>query len=262
MKKNRMMRLASGLLVAVLITTSTISGTFAKYVTTAEGSDVARVAKFGVQITVDGALFSETYKDVPATGDSVTVESKVAVDGVSNLVAPGTQNAPNGLNFSVSGTPEVDVRVYFDTTDLGTDADKDVFLKAATYSDTTTATTTDEFTLAKDYYPVKYTLKKNGVVVNEAENVTLAVLKEKLNAYSFDVQANTDLATAIGTYTIEWAWDYGEASSAGDIKVSETDKADTVLGDIAAGTYTGLTKGTDYNLVTGLNVKIAVEQID
>ena len=51
MKKNKMMRLASGLLVAVLITTSTISGTFAKYVTTADAKDEARVAKFGVVIT-------------------------------------------------------------------------------------------------------------------------------------------------------------------------------------------------------------------
>ena len=44
MKKNRMMRVASALLVAVLLTTCAISGTFAKYVSTATGEDAARVA--------------------------------------------------------------------------------------------------------------------------------------------------------------------------------------------------------------------------
>ncbi|MFR0985955.1 MAG: hypothetical protein ACLSFZ_04975 [Frisingicoccus sp.] len=45
MKKNRMMRLASSLLVLTLLTTCVISGTFAKYTTQAGGSDTARVAK-------------------------------------------------------------------------------------------------------------------------------------------------------------------------------------------------------------------------
>ena len=44
MKKNKMMRIASVLLVAVILTTCAISGTFAKYVTSGNGSDNARVA--------------------------------------------------------------------------------------------------------------------------------------------------------------------------------------------------------------------------
>ena len=51
MKKNFMMRAASVLLVAVMLTTCAISGTFAKYVTSDSGSDFARVAKFGVTVT-------------------------------------------------------------------------------------------------------------------------------------------------------------------------------------------------------------------
>ena len=53
MKKNKMMRLASGLLVAVLLTTCAISGTFAKYTSKVEGTDAARVAEFTVDSTVD-----------------------------------------------------------------------------------------------------------------------------------------------------------------------------------------------------------------
>ena len=62
MKKNTMMRVASALLVAVLLSTCAISGTFAKYVTTASGSDTARVAKWDVQISgIADGLFAKTY---------------------------------------------------------------------------------------------------------------------------------------------------------------------------------------------------------
>ena len=47
MKKNRIMRVFSVLLALTLISTCAISGTFAKYVTRAEGEDAARVAKWG-----------------------------------------------------------------------------------------------------------------------------------------------------------------------------------------------------------------------
>ena len=57
MKKNKMMRTASGLLVATLLTTSMISGTFAKYTTQDEASDSARVAKWGVTALATGSLF-------------------------------------------------------------------------------------------------------------------------------------------------------------------------------------------------------------
>lgn len=56
MKKNKMMRLASCLLVAILLTTSVISGTFAKYTTSSTGTDSARVATWGFQDTASITL--------------------------------------------------------------------------------------------------------------------------------------------------------------------------------------------------------------
>ena len=74
MKKNRMMRLASILLICVLLTTSVISGTFAKYVTADTGSDNARVAKWGVELIVTGDnLFSNSYNGVDDNANKVTV---------------------------------------------------------------------------------------------------------------------------------------------------------------------------------------------
>lgn len=82
MRKNRMMRLASVLLVCVLLTTSVISGTFAKYISTASGSDTARVANWGwdntATISIEN-LFLKAY-------DSGKVNSD------TDIIAPGTQN--------------------------------------------------------------------------------------------------------------------------------------------------------------------------
>jgi hypothetical protein len=103
MKKNTMMRVASALLVAVLLTTCAISGTFAKYVSTAEATDKARVAKWGwgtTSISLD--LFNDTYGD--------TVDS---ADG-ANVIAPGTSQTGTLVwtpdsNFA----PEVDYELSF-----------------------------------------------------------------------------------------------------------------------------------------------------
>ena len=81
MKKNVMMRLASFLLVAVLISTSAISGTYAKYVTSASSEDKARVAYWGFQSTNSMDL-TGLFKDAYDT----TVDS---VNG-DDVIAPGT----------------------------------------------------------------------------------------------------------------------------------------------------------------------------
>lgn len=87
MKKNTMMRVASALLVAVLLTTCAISGTFAKYVTSATSEDQARVAYWGFQSTnaIDiTGLFANSYSS--ANGETVKSE-----DG-KDVIAPGTTN--------------------------------------------------------------------------------------------------------------------------------------------------------------------------
>lgn len=74
MKKNKAMRAAGALFVATMLSTSVISGTYAKYVVSDSANDTARVAKFGVMVTADGYLFSDTYKDVnnPTDGNGNT----------------------------------------------------------------------------------------------------------------------------------------------------------------------------------------------
>ena len=303
MKKNKMMRIASVLLVAVLLTTSIISGTFAKYVTEGSASDEARVAKFGVLVTATGDLFDKTYKKTTdnTPGGSVWDENlegtpkdltALTVESDTNVVAPGTQSAGTGLTFGVTGTPEVDVNVKLDFT-----AVKDVFLAAnATLPDMTKAGYTGTFNNDGEYHPIVFTLAGNYLknadlgTINGLDTTkkasdgivsgTLAQIKSVFDALNkggngIYVDANTDLATAIGSFNLTWKWQFEDdaaaqlaslknavdqaqqavdakggtgdeaeqealtnakaALAAAEAKVLLRDQKDTLLGDIAAG---------------------------
>lgn len=251
MKKNRMMRLASMLLVAVMMTTCTISGTFAKYVTQGSSSDNARVAKWGVTVEADFSdLFNERY-DTKATwagdtdGDSV-VSSQVGVD----VVAPGT----NGTlaKFAVKGQPEVDVEVtYVADFEIGdnwkVDADNNDVQSGASY-------VRDTF-----YCPIIVTVKtENGTdktfnglnYANEAEFET-AVEAEIAKAVK-QYNAGTGLQDVVyDDLSVTWAWAFDSASDGGT--GFNNDEYDTQLGDAAA--Y--LTAAT-----LSLDVSCTVTQID
>ena len=258
MRKNKMMRAASALMVAVLLTTCTISGTFAKYVTTAEGKDTARVAKWGVEVVgMADTLFAQEY-------DSGKV--KVGTADVKDLVAPGTTNT-TGVTFGIEGQPEVAVKVKFEVTksDDKTKAPVEVYLPAGTYTDYTkttglesdgTAKYGNTFTVADPgYYPVVFTLKDNNG--NEVKKGTLAEIKAYLEGaeVSKEYPANTDLSTTIGKYTLTWAWAFGSADFG---TIADVDRADTYLGNVAAKTV------TDEKAITNIDFAIAitVEQVD
>ena len=167
MKKNKMMRIASILLVVTLLSTCVISGTFAKYVTKAEGEDQARVAKWGVLVTVEGNEFADKYKATDeAYKEDGGVYAVVSANG-DKVVAPGTsaKEADMALVATVKGTPEVAARYTLEGKGI-----KDVVLPAGTYTDYTklvkaadgTYGYTGTFTLDKDYAPVKWNLVIEG----------------------------------------------------------------------------------------------------
>ena len=199
MKKNKMMRLASFLLVATLLTTSMISGTFAKYVTEGSASDSARVAKWGVAITATGdEAFAPKYDDAAKT-DGTKVVSAVGDD----VLAPGTNGTLGGIK--ITGKPEVMVNVAV-TADLNLDG----------------------WVLAGDveYCPLVFTVA--GEEIKMDENITTvealeAAVEAKLTALSAtNVPANTDLATDRDV-TITWEWPF-----------EGNDGKDTELGNRAA----------------------------
>lgn len=257
MKKNMMMRLASVLLIAVLMSTCAISGTFAKYVTSDSVTDTARVAKFGVTVETTGSLFGSQYASVLG-GNGIETWANAHAGTVNGgaadakVVAPGTQNA-EGMTFSITGTPEVAVNVNIEIAPKGkaaSEAAKDIFLAAGTYDDLTTGKA-DTFDTA-EYHPVKFTLTKNGTAVVTAG--TLADVETYLEK-SMNYAPNTDLTETYGIYKLTWVWDFDDAGA------GTYDKQDTLLGDLAAGTAT-IGDATKYNLTIDFEIKITVTQID
>ncbi|MBQ6944973.1 MAG: hypothetical protein IJN43_11700 [Ruminococcus sp.] len=265
MKKNKSMRLAGGLMIATMLSTSIVSGTYAKYVTSDNADDSARVAKFGVTVTASGSLFDKTYMSVGGgntpggiTADTDNTTLTVESSNDNKLVAPGTKNT-EGITFAIAGTPEVDVKL-----DVVVDEVKEVFLNAKTdLPDMTTGKVDDKFDNTDDYYPVKFTLTQvNGDGTSTlVDGGKLSEVETKLEGLTNNsIDANLDLASEIGTLNLTWEWDF-DAKGAGTY-----DKQDTLLGDLAAGTTlvpaTTLIEDTDYCLNEAIKISISVTQLD
>jgi len=215
MKKNKMMRLASLLLVMCLLTTSVISGTFAKYTYTTNGSDSARVAKWGVQGTINGGAFAKTYN----LEDTVDGEFTLAVESEEKVVAPGTTGTFAGI--SLTGEPEVAVRI----------------------TNTATLTLAGWEVEGVFYCPIVITINDeniSGLDYDDADEF-IADVEAAIEASSGDYAPNTDLATEVtglnGNYTWAWAFD------------GDGDK-DTALGNAAAGLNDGTPATIALSVVT------------
>ena len=89
-KRNWIFKIASALMMACLLTTCVISGTFAKFTSTASGSTTVKVATW--DFTLNGKSASETFViDLEDTVDTNggAMDSEVA----SDVIAPGTKGS-------------------------------------------------------------------------------------------------------------------------------------------------------------------------
>ena len=224
MKTNKMMRLASVLLVAVLLSTCAISGTFAKYVTEATGTDSARVAKFGVVITANGSTFASVYEtDDPVVKGVIanSVYSSTKSDGVNldDVIAPGTDGEM--VAMTISGIPEVAVEVKY----------------------------VADLELSDNWYPngdgtvycpivitvdgVKYHCEAGSDDADDKYgDGTIATFEAKveaaINDYTAEYPPQTDLSVESTVKTPDVSWEWAFSTSV------ENDVKDTWLGDRAA----------------------------
>jgi hypothetical protein len=227
MKKNKMMRLASGLLVAVLLTTCAISGTFAKYITEKESTDTARVAKFGVDlaVTVDGAFATEYDADTTANDEHGVAIAKTVVsaaDDQDNLVAPGTKGDLMA-SATIAGTPEVAVNVKQEATLVLTGWEVN-----GTYYCPLVITVD-----GAKFYGMDYTSAAEFIAAVEA------ALDSDVN-----YEPNTDLTES---HSVTWEWAFEGTDG------KQTDVKDTALGDYAAKTG---------DIEISFTYKVTVTQID
>lgn len=216
-KKNWTLRAAVLMLALVLITSCFVGGTFAKYVTSGSGTDSARVAKFGVTVTANGDVFAKEYATDDQTVVGTIAKSVISTDKV---VAPGTTSNGDFVAATITGTPEVAVRVSYklDTATLQLENWKDA---------------DDEF-----YCPLVFRVKNNNgnTVISGMEFQTADAMKAALvnavAAYTKDYAPGTDLSgKAADTLTISWEWPFETGT---DTDKPANNVKDTFLGNEAA----------------------------
>lgn len=100
----------SVLLCSVMITTTALSGTLAKYTTSSSSSDSARVAKWGV--TAEIAL-SDEIKNSGATIVTNNENGKISHTITNLKMAPGYDYS-DAFQISISGKSEVRLKIRFD----------------------------------------------------------------------------------------------------------------------------------------------------
>lgn len=104
MKKNKMMRIASVLLVAVLLSTCVISGTFAKYTSEFTGTSTAKIAKWDVKVANATNTFTFNLCDTVLDTNGGAAERDVATAEGSTIIAPGTKGQ---FKIAVTNSSEV-----------------------------------------------------------------------------------------------------------------------------------------------------------
>jgi len=242
MKKNTMLRIASVLLVAVLMTTCVISGTFAKYTTTDSATASARVAKWGVTVDVTGeTAFSQEYTNDVASADNANAE----VESTVTVVAPGTEGTL--ATVAINGTPEVAVEV---TASANLDLVGTLGANAWMVGDP-----------AALYCPLVITVGstefKIGNTITTLEDLEAAVEKELIKqALGLADTNGITTTTGVSSFTATYAPNNNFGTSGTDVEVTwewayegNDDAKDTALGDAA-------------NSTIAMTVSFTITQID
>lgn len=221
-KQNTIYKIAGLLFTLVLVTSTLVGGTFAKYTTSETGTDSARVAKFGVTITANGTTFAKEYATDDAGVKGTITNSVVSTDKV---IAPGTKG--NMASMTLTGTPEVAVKVSYDATvELG---------------DKWVGSSENEY-----YCPLEITVGNTtfkGTTYESADAFENAI-KTAIDGYSKEYAPNTDLSTkGAESLNISWAWAFE-----GNDNVKDTYLGDQAVANNAA--------------TISIEVKTTVTQID
>ena len=223
-KKNWALRVMLLAFIFTLISTCLMSGTLAKYVSTASGSDTARVAKWGFDgiNTVD--IFDDSY--------GTTVESS----GTDNVIAPGTTKQ---FSFGfASGISEVSSKITFTMSETNVGLIPIVYMYGSSYySNVLTGTVYLKLPGTTTY-----------VQVTIAGNVAAMGTAIGGNTGYANVAPNTNYNTLTGG-TITWYWAFEQANDTAGTGLSTHDTTDTTLGTAGTATVT-------------LNISLKAEQID
>lgn len=197
-KKSVFMLMATAMAVVTMLSVCAISGTFAKYVTTAGGTATARVAYWG---------FSSSTS---VTFDLFDVQdSNVKSSNSDKVIAPG-MSAEKEVAFSYASN-----------------AAKSINAPEVAYKFTVSAEATGDYSVLDSNKNFKWTLKQGSDAATEYDTVAelLTAIKqlsgESLGTKTYNAGQLPTMAS--GAYKIGWKWAFS-ADTDGDV-------ADTAMGN-------------------------------
>lgn len=230
MRKNKFMRAASGLLVAVLLTTCVISGTFAKYVTTTNSTAKARVAVwgFGKDAITELNLFDSAYDNTVNANDE------------DKLIAPGTEKeAPFSIINASAKAPEVNYKLT-------------VSVDGSQIADTIKKNPNIVWKLDDGNYGTWDNLMTSILRLSGDTDVTYDASTTKSAEKTYKANSIPDAFENNKTHKIAWKWIYDEAAKNKETGTQNNDADDTTMGN------TAVTSDTEVNV----KITVTAEQID
>ena len=205
------------LVMAVVATTYSVSGTYAKYTSKIDFTDEARVAKW--ELLLDGQkatttqnvnLFKESYS---VDGKGLYVES---INQTDRVVAPGTTGF---YELNLSGNMEVRYQLAVNIAD---DANDFVVYYNVDGDNKVTGMSLTKDGYDHEYHPLRYSITKadGSALAIPVNKLTFAQLKEALKSYN----SNNSYAPGAFTknYKITWTWDAVNANDGSAVKLTDT----------------------------------------
>lgn len=208
-KRSTFMRVAGGMMVVSMLATCVISGTMAKYTSSASGSDTARAAKWSIDVNGTNIATADTFtldlfSTVGDEGNPYEDDVDVKNGDNENIVAPGT-----GGVFDIAITNDSEVTADFD-------------LKLTEVNESN--------------IPIRYSFDENGLyyyTFDELENMVATsydgdwgAMLSVLSEGAFDINSITNGGTV--TIPCSWIWAYDGVYYGG-----QTDESDTAIGNAA-----------------------------
>ena len=222
-----MMRAASGLLVAVLLSTCAISGTFAKYTTSTDSTDKARVAVWGFNkdAVTELDLFDSSYGTTVKAADN------------DNLIAPGTTKTGTFSIINNAAATKPEVSYNFTVSVAGSE------IADTIKNNPNILWQLDNETFGNWDKLMSDILSLSGTNTTYVSGTTEAVTKQ------YKPDEVPDAFASGKTHTITWKWIFDKDAETG---AADNDTNDTDMGNTAV--------TTDTNVV--VKITVTATQID
>lgn len=236
MKKNLAARLGVLALVLTLVTSSLVSGTYSKYVSTQAGADTARVAKFAFNLTsLNGKSGSTATTAINQSASSVGTYDIFSytdtgvygngLNGAAKFIAPGTTGS---FTVTVENLSEVKVAATFALAEQKSSSDATASIIPVYYTINSATQRYSSVLTASTTYNSSPTAPDTGKYKTLAD---MATDMAALSGMSSIAATNVSSGGPTGSAILHWTWAFDNTNVTGSGTASgQTDVGDTTLG--------------------------------